>query len=135
MVIIESKLFGLPNILLGLEYLTIANEGTIIIYDDTPESISKQAIKLLKNQKYKEELGKEARKSMRKYDNNILVNKWIELILSVYNGDQYYQKLIENNKNISYSDLINIGYNQIKLFRMRIPNFINITLIMENWNY
>ena len=142
MVIIESKIFGVPNILLGLDYLTIAKGGTIIVYDDTPESISKETIKILKNQKYKEELGKEARHSMKKYNNKNLVNKWIELILSIYNGDQYYQQLSQKNENISYTDLINIRYNQIKLFKMRLPKFINITIkdyenftIMENWKY
>ena len=142
MVIIESKIFGIPNILLGLDYLTIAKGGTIIIYDDTPESISKESIKVLKNQKYKEELGKEARNSMKKYDNKKLVDKWIELIISIYNGDQYYQKLREKYENISNRDLINIGYNQIKLLKMRLSNFINITkndyenfTIMENWKY
>ena len=143
MVIIESKIFGLPNILVGLDYLTIAKGGTIIIYDDTPESISKEAIKILKNQKYKEILGKEARNSMKKFNNKILVDKWIELILSIYNGDQYYHQLREqNNQNISYRDIYNIRYNQIKLLRKRIPKFINITkndyenfTVMENWKY
>ena len=142
MVIIESKIFGLPNILVGLDYLTIAKGGTIIIYDDTPESISKEAIKILKNQKYKEILGKEARNSMKKFNNKILVDKWIELILSIYNGDQYYHQLREQNQNISYRDLYNISYNQIKLLRKRIPKFINITkndyenfTVMENWKY
>ena len=143
MVIIESKIFGLPNILLGLDYLTIAKGGTVIIYDDTPESISKEAIKILKNQKYKEILGKEARNSMEKFNNKILVDKWIELILSIYNGDQYYHQLREqNNQNISYRDLYNISYNQIKLLRKRIPKFIKITkndyenfTVMENWKY
>ena len=139
MVIIESKIFGIPNILLGLDYLTISKGGTVIIYDDTPESISKEAIKILKNQKYKEYLGKEARNSMKKYSNNELVDKWIELILSIYKGDQYYQQLRDKNENISNKDLIDIGYNQIKLFKLRLSNFINITkddyenfTIMEN---
>ena len=142
MVIIESKIFGVPIILLGLDYLSIAKGGTIIIYDDTPESISKEAIKILKNQKYKEKLGKEARHSMKKYNNQNLVIKWIELILSIYNGDQYYKQIREQNDNIAYSDLITIRYNQIKLLKMRISNFINITINdyenftkMENWKY
>ena len=49
MVIIETKLFGIPNILMGLDYLSISDGGTIIIYDDTPETLSREALKLLNN--------------------------------------------------------------------------------------
>jgi len=49
LVLSESKIFGIPNILVGLDYISIAKGGTIIIYDDNPISIAKEAIKILKN--------------------------------------------------------------------------------------
>ena len=39
LVLSEAKLYGIPNILLGLEYISISNGGIINIYDDTPEEL------------------------------------------------------------------------------------------------
>ena len=47
MVLAETKIFGIPNIVLGLDYLTIVKGGTIIIYDDEPYSIAREAIKII----------------------------------------------------------------------------------------
>ena len=47
MVLLETKIYGIPNILLGLDYISISKGGTVIIYDDTPESLSKEAIYML----------------------------------------------------------------------------------------
>ena len=74
LVLCETKIFGIPNILLGLDYVSIVNGGTIIIYDDNSFSIAKEAIKILKNEKYRKKLGKEARKSMKKFKNELLLN-------------------------------------------------------------
>ena len=58
----ETLIYGIPNILTGLDYVSTSKGGTVIIYDDSPKSISKIAIKILKNKKYRENLGKEAMK-------------------------------------------------------------------------
>ena len=65
LVLSETKLYGIPNILLGLDYVSISEGGTEIIYDDSPESLSQIMIRILKNNKYKRKLGKKARKSRR----------------------------------------------------------------------
>ncbi len=40
----ETLSYGIPNILAGLDYVSTSKEGTVIIYDDSPISISKIAI-------------------------------------------------------------------------------------------
>ena len=40
LVLAETKLYGIPNILIGINYITIGDKGTVIIYDDSPESIA-----------------------------------------------------------------------------------------------
>ena len=72
LVVCETKIYGIPNILLGLDYISISKGGTIIIFDDKIESISKRIIEILKDEKYRDNLGKEARKSMKIFDNDIL---------------------------------------------------------------
>ena len=60
-VLSETLSFGIPTILVGLDYVSASEEGTVIIYDDSPISIAKEAIKILINDKYRKKLGKEAR--------------------------------------------------------------------------
>ena len=129
LVLSETKIYGIPNILLGLDYVTIAKKGTIIIYDDTPESIAKESLKILQNDNYRENLGNDARKSMKKLDNKLLIKKWINLILSIYNSDIYYDKLrFENKKYIFEKNLIYILKKHIELLKMRNIFFSNITI-------
>ena len=119
LVLSETKLYGIPNILLGLDYVSISEGGTEIIYDDSPESLSQIMIRILKNNKYKRKLGKKARKSMKKFNNTLLLYKWVKLILSIYNGNEYYEELRESYQRMSEYDAINILNNQINLLNMR----------------
>ena len=131
MALSETKIFGIPSIICGLDYLALAKKGTVIIYDDEPETIAKEAIKILKNDKYRKKLGEEARKSMKKHKNDLIVKKWIKLLLSVYKGDKKsYKKLIlsENDNKITEKEANNLLNNQLKLLQKRIPRFNNISL-------
>jgi len=82
MVLSETKIYGIPTILCGLDYLSLAKGGTVIIYDDNPETIAKEAIKILKDDKYRKKLGKETRKSMKKVRNNLIVKRWVKLLIT-----------------------------------------------------
>ena len=136
MVLSETKIYGLPSILLGLDYIAIAKGGTVYIYDDSPESLSKKAIILLKNDIYKKKLGLEARLSMKKFNNELVQSKWFKLILSVFNGDNYYQDLRKKDESMDKIDLINIINNQINLLKKRELKFINITINnFENYTF
>ena len=130
LVLSETKLYGIPNILLGLDYVSISKGGTEIIYDDSPESLSQNILKILRNNKYKRKLAKEARKSMKKFNNTLLLYKWIKLIISIYNGNEYYEEFREYNQRISENDAINILNNQINLLNMRkrFKEYINLDI-------
>ena len=128
MALCETKIYGIPNILLGLNYVSLSKGGTVIIYDESPESIAKESIKILKNYNYRRKLAKEARLSTLKLDNKFLLNKWIKLILSVYKGDIYYQKLKNNDKKLSKREALNMLGNQLILIKKRKPNYRNITI-------
>jgi glycosyltransferase involved in cell wall biosynthesis len=135
-VLFETKIYGIPNILMGLDYVSIAKEGNIIIYDDTPESLAKEGIKILKYDNYRKKLGKQARKSMKKISNDLPFRKWIELILSVYNGYEYYDLLRKKEIEMNKLSALNILNNQIKLLKMRNSNFSNYTINnFENFSF
>ena len=138
MVLCETKIFGIPNILLGLNYVAISKGGTIIIYDDLVESLAKEVITMLKNKNYKQRLGLNAKKSMKKFNNNALLIKWIKLILSVYNNNDhndYYKKLREEHLKMLKYDSLNIILKQVNLLKMRdfrfrdIYNYENFTFL------
>ena len=136
LVLSETKIYGIPNILIGLDYLSIANGGIVIIYDDSPELIAKESINILINDNYRKNLGKAARRSMKKFKNKVLLKKWIKLILSIYFGNDYYEKLRKSDKKISEIKALNILKIQINLlkkrkiklkyFNLNINNFIFI---------
>ena len=105
MVLTEVKIFGIPSIICGLDFLTLAKGGTIIVYDDDPDTIAKEAIKILKDDKYRKRLGKEARNSMKNRKNELIAKRWVKIFLSVYKGDdKSYQKLLLSNNNDKVSE-------------------------------
>ena len=136
LVLSETKIYGIPNILLGLDYISTANDGSIIIFDDSPESIAKESIKLLINYCYRKKLGKEARKSMKKFENKILLKKWIKLILYIYYNNEYYALFRKSDKKIPEKKALILLKNQIILIKKRIKNLKNITLNdVKNFSY
>ena len=128
LVMCETKIYGIPNILLGLDYTSISEGGTIIIYDETPESFAKTAIEVLKNNIFRHQLGEKARKSMKHFNNDLLLIKWIKLILSIYNGDFFYNSLREKDQKLSKTKIANIINKQINLLKKRIPVFNKINI-------
>ena len=77
---------------------------------------------------------------MKKYNNNLLIIKWIKLILSIYNNNErdidYYQILKKENIQLEKNDSINILYKQVNLLRMRDIRFQNLTLYnFENYTF
>ena len=136
LVMCETKIYGIPNILLGLDYTSISEGGTVIIYDETPESFAKVAIYVLKKEKYRYKLGRNARNSMKQFNNDLLLIKWIKLILSIYNGEIYFDHLRIQDKNLSQEKISKIMNKQIKLLKKRIPIFHNITINdIENFSH
>ena len=129
MALCETKIYGIPSIITGIDYISISEGGVINVYDDKPETIAREAIKILKNTFYKKKLGKQARRSMRKFNNKLIVDKWIKLIVSVYKGGNYYQELI-NEEQRKYNDIkyINQFKRNLKLLKKRKPIMKKISL-------
>ena len=139
MVLCEAKIYGIPSILLGLDYVTISKGGTFIIYDDNPESLAKESIILLKNNEKRKKLSKEARNSMKIFNNQLLFNNWIKLIISIFKGENYYEILKNEVNYISKNDAFRIINNQVNLLKKRLSIFNNISfnnfLDLINYDY
>ena len=128
MVLGEVKIFGIPSILCGLDYLSLAKGGTIIIYDDNPLTIANEAIKILNNDEYRIKLGKEARESMKKRTNDLIAKKWVNVLLSVYKGNHKFFNKLSNDNKISEEEANQILNNQLKLLQKRNNRFQLVTL-------
>ena len=136
MVLSETKIFGIPNILTGLDFVSMSKGGTVIIYDDKPETIGKEAIKILMNTKYRKKLGKEARESMKNFKNKLTIKKWIKLIISVYKDEGNFKNFSGSENKINEMELKKILINQVKLLKIREPFFRNITeKLLLNFTY
>jgi glycosyltransferase involved in cell wall biosynthesis len=127
-VLSETLIYGIPTILVGLDYVSAAKGGTVIIYDDSPLSIAKIATKILLNQRLRKKLGQEARENIKKYRNDLLLNKYVELIISIYKGNHYYEELRRKDKKINKKEYLRIMKNQIISLRVKDKNFENITI-------
>ena len=128
LVMCETKIYGIPNILLGLDYTSVSIGGTFIIYDESSESLGKISIKILKNKTYKNILGENAKKSMKKFNNRLLLTKWINLIVCIYKGNKEYENLKKQDKILSSKRIIKVLNSQINLLRKRISVFNNISI-------
>ena len=131
MVISETKIFGIPTIICGTDYLAIAKKGTVIIYDNNPNSLAKEAINILNDEKYRKKLGKEARESMKIIDNNLITNKWTSLLLSVYKGiDPFsFQNLFNDEYTpITQKEANKILNNQLNIYKKYDPYLKEATL-------
>lgn len=128
LVLAETKIYGIPNILVGIDYISLAEGGTIILYKDDEKLIAKEAIKILKNEKLRKKLGKEARESMKKFNNKSLFKRWIKVLLSIFNGYKYYQNLKKNDKKISKIKALKILENQFKIIKEKKRNFKNVRI-------
>ena len=136
LVLCETKIYGIPNILLGLDYTSISEGGSYIIYDETSESLANIAIGLLLNKSKINKFGESARKSMKKFNNNFLLIKWIKLILSIYIDDNLFERLRKQDKKLSLEQSLTIVGSQIQLLQIRIPIFKNITINnIENFDF
>ena len=136
MVISETKIFGIPTIICGLDYLALAKNGTVIIYDNNPNSLAKEAIKILNDEKYRKKLGIEARESMKAIKNDLLINKWTSLLLSVYKGiDAFSIQYLLNDEHIliKQKEAIKILNNQMNIYKANFPNLKEATL--ENFKF
>ena len=119
LVLSEAKIYGIPSILLGMDYISIKKGGIIIIDNDSIELIAKEAIKIIINYNYRKNMGKEARNSMLKFKNDLLLNRWIKLILSIYSSNDNNYHFKELYKKISEKEALHILQKQIKLFNIR----------------
>ena len=65
---------------------------------------------------------------MKKFNNWLILKRWIKIILSIYNSKEDYEKLRNEDKKLSDKDAINLIETQLNLLKHRNQKFMNLTL-------
>ena len=74
-------------------------------------------------------MGDEARRSMKKIKNQVIIGKWIKLLISIYKGDEQYKQLtIENEYKITEKEAEKILKNQLQRLKRQDHFFRAATL-------
>jgi glycosyltransferase involved in cell wall biosynthesis len=94
MALTESKIYGLPSIVVEMNYLSNAKNGVINIRENNPKIIGNEILKLLNNKEYRELEGKKARQSIKDFLNEEIYKRWIEIFIAVKQGDKIIEKYI-----------------------------------------
>ena len=106
-----------------MEYIALINGGTVIVENDFPETIANAAIKIINNEAYRKRLGKEARKSIEKYNNKNILKRWVQIIKAVYKGNEEIQKIINKEEEIDRKYVYKILEKEIARLRIRMPKY------------
>lgn len=120
LILCQTKMHGIINIVTGLDYIQLSKEGVVNVNDDQPETIAKEAIKILKDEDYRAKISKEAKESMNDFKNDLISKRWVELLLAIYEGKEDYNKLRMNQNRMTGNEINKIFENQEKLMNLRI---------------
>ena len=106
MVMNEAKAHGLPIVSFDIDYSPCFQKGVITVEMFNYTLMAKETIKLLSNYVYRKKIGKEAKLSLKMYNNNDTVNLWGDLFISLLNGTEDYRKIQEKVEKKYYNETL-----------------------------
>ena len=99
----EAKAYGLPCVTFDVSYSLPYQSGVIKVDTFDYESFAKETIKLLKDYNYRIKMGKEAKLSLNRFNNENTTNLWGRLFNALINGEDEFQKLRKEIENKYYN--------------------------------
>lgn len=103
-IINEGKAHGLPIVAFNIDYNPSFQDGVITVDMFNYSLMAKEAVKLLKDYKYRVEIGKKAKLSLN--CNNESIKIWRKLFKSLLNSTDEYKKLQEEVEKRYYDEAI-----------------------------
>lgn len=99
MVILESKMNGVPLVTYNMPYLQLLRDGKgfIAVENDDVEDAAKAIIRILSNRSLQERLSIEALKSAEEFSDNEIKEIWKQIFLELENGDSCKTELLVEN--------------------------------------
>ena len=102
----EAKSHGLPCVTFDVSYSIPLQTGVIKVDTFNYEGLAKEIIKLLKNYKYRIEMGYKAKLSLERFKNEETIELWGRLFKSLENGNDEFQKLRKEIEEKYYNESI-----------------------------
>ena len=65
---------------------------------------------------------------MKKFNNNLILKRWVKIILCIYKGKKHYQKLRDKDKKMVDKESIKLIEKQLNFLKYRNQKFMNLTL-------
>ena len=100
----EAKAYGLPCLTFDISYSVPYQSGVVKVDMFDYEALAREAIKLLKDYDYRVRIGKEAKLSLNKFNNNDTTNLWSRLFNALLAGGDEYQKLRKEIESKYYNE-------------------------------
>ncbi|CAL6075605.1 Glycosyl_transferases group 1 family protein [Hexamita inflata] len=114
MIVAEAKAYGIPIVLMKMEYCEITKQGVIQVEKNDIDVMSNEINKLLNSLEYRRTKGKEGRESLKMFDNKLIIKRWIQLIKAVMKNEEEVQKVIPYGEDISVEDVSRIFAEETK---------------------
>ncbi|CAL6075685.1 Glycosyl_transferases group 1 family protein [Hexamita inflata] len=134
MVIPEAKTFGIPIVMMKLDYCEVTQEGVINVEKNNIDAMAEQLKLLLDDVSYRRKKGREAKESLVKFSNADIVSRWDKLIKAVMEGDDQIKELIQSlNQEISDEIVAQISEDEQK--HALLWEEFHQTLFDENGEY
>ena len=100
----EAKAYGLPCVTFDVSYSVPYQSGVIKVEMFDYEALAREAIKLLKDYDYRLKMGREAKLSLNRFNNNATADLWGRLFHALITSEDEFQKLREEIEKKYYNE-------------------------------
>ncbi|CAL5984841.1 Glycosyl_transferases group 1 family protein [Hexamita inflata] len=127
MIVAEAKAYGIPIVLMKMEYCEITKQGVIQVEKNDIDNMSNEINKLLNTVEYRRTKGNEGRESLKMFDNKLIIKRWTQLIKAVMKSEEKVQKIIPYGEEISVEDVQRIFAEETKASQDFVKYVSNMT--------
>jgi len=100
----EAKAYGLPCLTFDISYSVPYQSGVVKVDMFDHEALAREAVKLLKDYDYRVKMGREAKLSLNKFNNEDTTNLWGRIFNALLAGGDEYQKIRKEIESKYYNE-------------------------------
>ena len=120
MVWLEAKAYGIPSVVFRMDSVELTHhEGSIIVEQNDLSGFTEALIKLLKDEQYRKEMGREARESLENFKTENTINKWEQLFGDLSNNTLINSPLLNLDKEYNTEEALKM-YENLKFETFKV---------------
>ena len=109
---LEAKAYGIPSVVSRMDSVEFTqHKGAIIVEQNDIYGFAQAIIKLLKDEQYRKEMGREARESLENFSSEKTIDRWKQLLDEISNNKIYESDLIEIDPKLDKEKVLNLHEN------------------------